>query len=151
MPELLLSLTFLIPVDFLVYSRLNGPAVHALLFMAFLSFLGHKEWRFAIYVVPLLNVAVARGARAPPSPSVFCWDLSDCETCSISLPKGFCFCFAAFRLMLFTNSGHTLLYTNTTMENYLGASLLRDSTIATKTDNGIILPLKLLLPAYVGI
>jgi hypothetical protein len=46
-----------------VDSRLDALVVHALSFMAGLSFLGHKEWRFIIYVVPLLNVAAARGAR----------------------------------------------------------------------------------------
>ena len=64
MPKLLLSSTFLIPIGFLVDSRLDALVVHALSFITFLSFLGHKEWRFVIYVVPLLNVAAARGARA---------------------------------------------------------------------------------------
>jgi alpha-1,6-mannosyltransferase len=31
--------------------------------MALISCVGHKEWRFVVYVVPVVNVAAARGAR----------------------------------------------------------------------------------------
>ena len=64
MPKLLLSSTLLAPIGFLADSRLSTLVVQALSFVICLSFLGHKEWRFIIYVVPLLNVAAARGARA---------------------------------------------------------------------------------------
>lgn len=63
MPKLLLSSAFLVPIGFLADSRLDALVTHALSFVMCLSFLGHKEWRFIIYVVPLLNVAAARGAR----------------------------------------------------------------------------------------
>ena len=63
-PKLLLSSTFLATIGVLVDSRLNALVFQALFFVVCLSFLGHKEWRFIIYVVPLLNVAAARGARA---------------------------------------------------------------------------------------
>lgn len=36
------------------------PAIH----VGLLSALGHKEWRFVAYVVPLLNVLAAVGASA---------------------------------------------------------------------------------------
>jgi alpha-1,6-mannosyltransferase len=63
MPKLLLSSIFLVPIGFLADSRLNALVLYALSFVTCLSFLGHKEWRFIVYVVPLLNVAAARGAR----------------------------------------------------------------------------------------
>ena len=64
LPKMLLSSTLLAAIGFLADSRLSGLVVQALSFVICLSFLGHKEWRFVIYVVPLLNVAAARGARA---------------------------------------------------------------------------------------
>ena len=72
MPKLLLSSTFLIPIGFLADIRLKALVAQALSFVTLLSFLGHKEWRFIIYVVPLLNVAAARGARVL---SVFLYSL----------------------------------------------------------------------------
>lgn len=63
MPKLLLSSTFLVPIGFLADSRLDALVIYSFSFVTCLSFLGHKEWRFIIYVVPLLNIAAARGAR----------------------------------------------------------------------------------------
>lgn len=77
MPKLLLSSTFLVPIGFLVDSRLDALVVYALSFVACLSFLGHKEWRFIIYVVPLLNVAAARGARTLSVSPILFENLSD--------------------------------------------------------------------------
>lgn len=44
-------------------SRLSTLVSQALISVMCLSFLAHKEWRFIVYVVPLLNVAAARGAH----------------------------------------------------------------------------------------
>lgn len=43
--------------------RIRSMLVAPLAFIAVLSALGHKEWRFIIYVVPLVNIAAARGAQ----------------------------------------------------------------------------------------
>jgi len=122
MPKLFLSSTFLIPIGFLADSRMDVLVVHTLSFVMCLSFLGHKEWRFIIYVVPLLNIAAARGART-----------------LVSLPKGILFgrlCFAACVLMLFANSGYTLLYAHMAVENYPGGvSLARFNDRFKNTDN----------------
>ena len=83
-PKLLLSSTFLAIMGFLVDSRLNALVAQALSFVICLSFLGHKEWRFIIYVVPWLNVAAARGARAlsvSPSFSLVTSDVLFCVQC----------------------------------------------------------------------
>lgn len=40
-------------------SRLIGYP--ALAFIGFLSCLGHKEWRFLVYVIPTLNICGASG------------------------------------------------------------------------------------------
>ncbi|KAG9039906.1 dolichyl-P-Man:Man(7)GlcNAc(2)-PP-dolichol alpha-1,6-mannosyltransferase [Tulasnella sp. JGI-2019a] len=49
---------FAILVDPTVGSLLLAP----LFFIASLSFIGHKEWRFVVYVAPIFNVVAARGA-----------------------------------------------------------------------------------------
>ncbi|KAF9649276.1 alpha-1,6-mannosyltransferase subunit [Thelephora ganbajun] len=122
MPKLLLSSTFLAAIGFLADTRLDAPVVQALSFVMCLSFLGHKEWRFIIYVVPLLNVAAARGARA-----------------LVSRPKGTLFgrlCFASFVMMLFANSLCALIYTYGSMENYPGGvSLARFNEYYKNVDN----------------
>ena len=42
--------------------RIRTLLLPAITFVLLLSGLGHKEWRFVIYVVPAFNVAAARGA-----------------------------------------------------------------------------------------
>ena len=142
LPKLLLSSTFLAAVGFLADSRLNALAFHALGFVACLSFLGHKEWRFIIYVVPVLNVAAARGARALSVAIGFLQNfLLYRFRCRISWPKGTLFgrlSFAAFAIMLLANSVCTLVYTYGSMENYPGgASLARFDEYCKSVDNGI--------------
>ena len=46
----------------LLDGRVRGLMVPYLSFVALISGLAHKEWRFVIYVVPAFNVAAARGA-----------------------------------------------------------------------------------------
>ena len=52
-----------IPIGFIKDARIRALVRPALLFILLMSFLGHKEWRFVVYVVPLLNIAAAHGAR----------------------------------------------------------------------------------------
>ena len=142
MPKLLLSSTFLGTIGFLADSRLNGLVVQALSFVICLSFLGHKEWRFIVYVVPLLNVVAARGARTLLVSLGFLWEnLLLCLACRVSWPKGTLFgrlCFVTFALMLLGNSLFTLVYTYGSMGNYPGgASLVRFNGYYKNADNGI--------------
>ena len=53
----------LIPIGFMQDARIRALTQPALLFIFLMSFLGHKEWRFVVYVVPVLNIAAAHGAR----------------------------------------------------------------------------------------
>ena len=48
----------------LVDRRARSLAFPSLVFVSLLSCLGHKEWRFIVYVVPVLHVCAADGAQA---------------------------------------------------------------------------------------
>ncbi|KAF5349753.1 hypothetical protein D9758_010190 [Tetrapyrgos nigripes] len=63
LPKLLLSSIPLSLLGLLIDGRVRGLLVPYGLFVVLISALGHKEWRFIIYVVPPINVAAARGAR----------------------------------------------------------------------------------------
>ncbi|EPT01710.1 hypothetical protein FOMPIDRAFT_133302 [Fomitopsis schrenkii] len=62
LPKLLLGSLPLAAVGFLLDSRVRVLLFSHLCFIALLSCLGHKEWRFVVYVVPAFNIAAARGA-----------------------------------------------------------------------------------------
>jgi len=62
LPKLLVgSIPFAI-TGAIVDHRIRSVVLPPLAFVLLLSCLGHKEWRFIIYVVPLFNIAAARGA-----------------------------------------------------------------------------------------
>ncbi|KAI0819273.1 Alg9-like mannosyltransferase family-domain-containing protein [Trametes gibbosa] len=63
LPKLLLSAAPLSALGFLLDNRIRSLLVPYLAFLVLLSGLGHKEWRFIIYVVPPFNIAAARGAN----------------------------------------------------------------------------------------
>jgi alpha-1,6-mannosyltransferase len=53
---------------FIAYGFYHNPRIRSLVrpaigFVFLMSFLGHKEWRFVVYVVPMLNIAAAQGAQ----------------------------------------------------------------------------------------
>lgn len=62
LPKLLLSSAPLAAIGFLVEPRVRSLLISPLVFVGLMSFLGHKEWRFVVYVIPLFNIAAARGA-----------------------------------------------------------------------------------------
>ncbi|KAF9484840.1 alpha-1,6-mannosyltransferase subunit [Pholiota conissans] len=63
LPKLLLGALPLSIVGFCIDQRIRTIIYPCLLFMFLISFLGHKEWRFIIYVVPVFNVAAAIGTK----------------------------------------------------------------------------------------
>ncbi|KAF8554440.1 hypothetical protein OG21DRAFT_1578255 [Imleria badia] len=63
LPKLLLGTIPMAILGALLDHRIRSMLLAPFMFVSVLSALGHKEWRFIIYVVPLVNVAAARGAR----------------------------------------------------------------------------------------
>jgi alpha-1,6-mannosyltransferase len=52
------------PFGFARDARIRSLVWPAIGFVFLMSFLGHKEWRFVVYVVPILNIAAAHGAQS---------------------------------------------------------------------------------------
>jgi len=59
LPRSLMSAFFLVPLSFLLDRRCSKYVVPAVLFVFLYSFLPHKELRFIIYTIPLLNTGAA--------------------------------------------------------------------------------------------
>jgi alpha-1,6-mannosyltransferase len=52
------------PFGFARNAQIRSLVRPAIGFVFLMSFLGHKEWRFVVYVVPMLNIAAAHGAQS---------------------------------------------------------------------------------------
>lgn len=63
LPRLLLSAVQLSLLGFCIDHRIRSLLLPSIVFVALISGLGHKEWRFIVYVVPVFNVAAARAAK----------------------------------------------------------------------------------------
>ena len=61
-PKLLAGSLPLVILGILTPTEIFALLLPFALFVAGLSLLGHKEWRFVVYVVPMANVAAAKGA-----------------------------------------------------------------------------------------
>jgi alpha-1,6-mannosyltransferase len=62
LPKLLLGSLPLAVFGAVLDNRIRALMHPPVLFIGLISCLGHKEWRFIVYVVPLFNIAAARGA-----------------------------------------------------------------------------------------
>jgi len=63
LPKLLLGSLPLALLGAVLDDRIRALIIPPVMFIGLISGLGHKEWRFIIYVVPLFDIAAARGAR----------------------------------------------------------------------------------------
>ena len=62
LPKLLMAAWPLALLGVLVDRRARNIAYPAIAFICLISQLEHKEWRFIVYMVPVFNIAAARGA-----------------------------------------------------------------------------------------
>ena len=62
LPKMLLGAVPLALVGLVTDVRIRFLLLPSSIFVALISCLGHKEWRFIIYIVPLVNIASCRGA-----------------------------------------------------------------------------------------
>ncbi|KAF8150150.1 alpha-1,6-mannosyltransferase subunit [Crassisporium funariophilum] len=110
LPKLLLGALPLAGVGVVSDGRVRALLTPAAVFVALISGLGHKEWRFVVYVVPVFNVAAARGAK---------W--------MVSRRKGSLWgrlCFLATSALIAGNVLATILFTRASMGNYPGGHAL---------------------------
>ncbi|KAG6335675.1 hypothetical protein ID866_3409 [Astraeus odoratus] len=63
LPKLLLGALPLAALGAILDHRIRSLLLAPTLFVLGLSALRHKEWRFVVYIVPLVNIAAARGMR----------------------------------------------------------------------------------------
>ncbi|PSR76658.1 hypothetical protein PHLCEN_2v8255 [Hermanssonia centrifuga] len=110
LPKLLLSSSILSVVGAVIDARVRALLWPAIVFVILLSVLPHKEWRFIVYVVPLFNVAAARGAT---------WLVSMRKS---NIIGRLCFLFVAG--LLVANCVATYFFTVTSMANYPGGEAL---------------------------
>jgi alpha-1,6-mannosyltransferase len=118
-----------IPFGFARDARIRSLVRPAFGFVFLMSFLGHKEWRFVMYVVPILNLAAAHGAQALyafllPASQVFMLNMT---RYSILRRKGTLlgwFAFLAVVGALALNTAATILLSRASIANYPGGHAL---------------------------
>ncbi|KAJ3785972.1 alpha-1,6-mannosyltransferase subunit [Lentinula aff. detonsa] len=111
LPKLLL---FALPFSyfgFLMDPRIREALLPHVAFISLISLLGHKEWRFIVYVVPVFNVAAARAGR---------WMVSQRKSTLIGRLSFFAFC-----LMLLINAVGTMMFAMASIANYPGGVALK--------------------------
>ncbi|KZS92539.1 hypothetical protein SISNIDRAFT_455762 [Sistotremastrum niveocremeum HHB9708] len=110
LPKMLMGSLPLAVFAWLADYRVRQLLLSSLLFIGLISFIGHKEWRFIIYTVPLFNIAAARGA-------------SLLMTSPRSWPVKFVFRAGVVGLVLL-NAVATIAFTVASRANYAGGEAL---------------------------
>ncbi|KIY72463.1 glycosyltransferase family 22 protein [Cylindrobasidium torrendii FP15055 ss-10] len=111
LPKALMSSVVLWMVGAIADSRVRTFMLPTLAFLLLISGLGHKEWRFVVYVIPIFNVAAAKGLR---------W--------FVSKRKGTIYgrlLFAAAFGVILLQLGVTSWRTGTSIANYPGGEAMR--------------------------
>jgi alpha-1,6-mannosyltransferase len=124
----------MVPVVFVLFGFARDARIRSIVWPAFsfvllMSFLGHKEWRFIVYVVPMLNIAAAHGAQ-----SLYVFPLFSGLVCMLIITrnrvrqrKGTLLGLTAFLAVvgaLALNTAATVLLTRASMANYPGGHAL---------------------------
>ncbi|KAI6129890.1 glycosyltransferase family 22 protein [Pisolithus croceorrhizus] len=110
LPKLLLGALPLAVLGSILDHRIRSLLLAPFLFVLGLSALKHKEWRFVVYMIPLVNIAAARGAR---------W--------MVSQKKGLVFRYMAFLSvfgLLSLNFVMTIFFARASIMNYPGGLAL---------------------------
>ncbi|KAF9001544.1 Alg9-like mannosyltransferase family-domain-containing protein [Cyathus striatus] len=63
LPKILLGSLPLALLGAIVDPRIRSLLLPSAVFISLISNIGHKEWRFIVYIIPIFNIAAARGAR----------------------------------------------------------------------------------------
>jgi glycosyl transferase family 22 (putative mannosyltransferase) len=63
LPRLLMVTNIFIAYGFYHNAHIRSLVRPAIGLVFLMSFLGQKEWRFVVYIVPMLNIAAAHGAQ----------------------------------------------------------------------------------------
>ncbi|KAE9400656.1 alpha-1,6-mannosyltransferase subunit [Gymnopus androsaceus JB14] len=135
LPKLLLTAFPLSILGFFMDSRIREALTPHIAFVALISLLAHKEWRFIIYVVPVFNIAAARAGR---------WMLSQRKSTFLGR-----LLFLVFWSMILVNTGATIMGTITSMANYPGGEALMRFTESYSSSKGV--PVHISSPLHVHI
>ncbi|KAG7089167.1 hypothetical protein E1B28_010872 [Marasmius oreades] len=112
LPKLLLTALPLSGIAFVFDHRIRPVLLPYIAFIFLISGLGHKEWRFIVYVVPVFNVAAARTAR---------WMVSRRKSSFMGR-----FYFMAAWIMILANIALTAVTTLASIHNYPGGVALNN-------------------------
>ena len=146
LPKLLLSSLPLSALAFLLDGRIRALMLPYLSFIALISGLAHKEWRFVIYAVPAFNVAAARAAAWLYVPPMFHTCVSGPDLpCRMGRRKGTLIgrlCFLSVPAMLLANCFATALLARASFANYPGGAALHafNQIIAPEPHGSSLLP-----------
>lgn len=120
-------------------SRIRAVLAPHIAFVALISLLAHKEWRFIVYVVPVFNISAARAGRWMYVCSFRLFFFVDdmhrlSRRKSTNLGR---LLFLAFWSLIVINIGATTVFAITSMANYPGGAALTQFTQSYSPEKGV--------------